>query len=322
MKIKIAVKFKPFSHTPGASCLIPGTSVVLQAFPTLLSIGGQDWKMPLTGPVHGFTLQQDLEKDCVYVFGKAREGYFRVRVEAHDAGVKIVAEKGPLKSDFLGMEIAIAPKKEMERLSLGNHKIQDWDLVQKRGDLIEILPVLFFLGQKIPRILPQPLKGTAQLLKSPEKRAELEQALSAFFRAGFKGILVPRLMDDQHQGFVPEEKVDGEPSFLLQEGAKMVRSLFFVQNERRLQFLPHLPISFHAGRFLGTQCPGIGQIDFEWSKKLLRQVQIRANTTGEVLFEFQKEIETFRVNKKKKIKRGEPLFLEAGKTYYLDRFEK
>jgi hypothetical protein len=102
----------------------------------------------------------------------------------------------------------------------------------------------------------------------------------------------------------------------------MIRSLFFIQNERRVQFLPHLPISFHAGRFLGLQCPGIGRVDFEWSKKLLKRVLICANTSGEVLLELQKEIETFRVNKKKKIKRGEPLLLEAGKTYHLDRFEK
>lgn len=322
MKIKIAVRFKPFSHTPGASCLIPGSSLVLQAFPTLLRIGGQDWKMALTGPVQRFTLQQDLEHSCVYVFGKAREGYFRLRLEAQDAGVKITAEKGPVKSDFLEMETALSSKKEMERLSLGNHKAQDWDLVQKRGDLTEILPVLFFLGQKIPLTPPQTLKGTAKLLKLPEKREALEQALSAFIQAGFKGILVPRLVDDQYQGLIPEEKVDGDPSFLLQEGAKMVRSLFFIQNERRLQLLPHLPISFHSGRLIGLQCPGIGSVDLEWSKKLLRRMEIRANTSGEVLFDLQKEIKEFRVGKKRKIKRGEPLLLEAGKIYHLDRFEK
>lgn len=102
----------------------------------------------------------------------------------------------------------------------------------------------------------------------------------------------------------------------------MIRSLFFKQNERRLSFLPHLPISFDAGRMVGLIAPGIGTLDFEWSKKLLRRVNIRAEISGEVILELQKEIQTFRANKKKKLKKGEPLLLEAGKTIHLDRFEK
>jgi hypothetical protein len=150
----------------------------------------------------------------------------------------------------------------------------------------------------------------------------LAPALEAFFKAAFKGILVPRLTDDQHQGLVSEEPVEGNPFFLLQEGAKMIRSLFFKQNERRLFFLPNLPIPFDSGRMLGIQAPGIGEIDLEWSKKILRRVILRPFAPGEVLFELQKEIKTFRVGKKKKQRRDEPLLLEPGTIYHLDRFEK
>ncbi|MBX7067585.1 MAG: hypothetical protein K1X28_10185 [Parachlamydiales bacterium] len=322
MKIEIAARLKPFSHTPGMSCVIPKSNGVIEAFPTLLRINGKEWKIAITGPVHGFTLQQDLERDCVYVFGKAKEGYFRLRIESHDDRFQIVSEKGPLKNGEIRAENAISTMNRFERLSLGSHKAQDWDLVQRRGDLKEILPTLFYLGQKIPHVAPQPLTGTAVLLNLPEGREKLEEALLAFIKAGFKNMLVPRLVDDQHQGFVPEGDAKGNPIFLIQEGSKMIRSLFFRQNERRLSFLPHLPISFDAGRMVGLIAPGIGEIDLEWSKKLLRRAVIRAAVSGEVIVELQKEIKTFRISKKKKIKRGEPLLLEAGKTYHLDRFEK
>jgi hypothetical protein len=303
MNIKIAERLRPFSLIPGAACVIPGSCSVLEAFPTLLRISGHEWKMPLTGPVAGFTMQQDLEKNCVYVFGKAKEGYFRLRIQASDSGFQITSEKGPLKSAHIDAEVPFVSKLLFERLSLGNHKSQDWDQVQRRSDLKEILPILFCLGQKIPPIPHQPLTGT-------------------FFKAAFRNLLVPRLIDDQHQGFVSDESAAGNPFFLIQQGAKMIRELFFRQTERRLAFLPNLPIPFDSGRMLGLQALGIGEIDLEWSKKLLRRVVIRAAASGEVLFELQNEIKSFRVAKKRKLKSNEPLLLEAGKTYHLDRFQK
>lgn len=322
MKIKIAERLRPFSLTPGALCVIPGSCAILQAFPTLLKIDQYEWKMPLSGPVEGFTVQQDLEKNCVFIFGRAREGYFRLRIEASDGGFAIEVEKGPLKSHRIDTETPFVEKFSFERLSLGNHKAQDWDLIGRRADLKEILPLLFCLGQKIPLISPQPLAGTARLLELPKERKYLPSALEAFVKAAFKGMLVPRLVDDQHQGLVPDEPAEGNPFFLLQEGAKMIRSLFFKQNERRIALLPNLPIPFDAGRLIGLIAPGIGEFDLEWSKKSLRRVILRANTPGEVIFELPNEIKTFRVGKKKKFKRDEPLLVEPNQTYDLDRFEK
>jgi hypothetical protein len=322
MKIKIAERLRPFSLIPGSACVIPGSCAILEAFPTLLKIGGHKWPMLLTGPVAGFTLQQDLEKNCVYVFGRAKEGYFRLKIEAKDSGFAIESQRGPLPRAFISAEVPFVSSSSFERLSLGNHKAQDWDQVQRRSDLKEILPVLFCLGQKIPLILPQAPTGTAHLLHLPSQRKELEGALLSFFKASFKSLLVPRLFDDQYQGLSPIEPIVGNPFFLLQEGAKMIRSLFFQQTERRLGFLPQLPISFDAGRMLNVQAPGIGEIDFEWTKKTLRRVIVRATATGEVVSELQNEIKTFRVNKKRKMQKEEPLLLEAGKTYHLDRFEK
>lgn len=341
MKIEIAERIHPFSHLPGAACLIPGTCWVVEAFPTRLKIGHFELKFSLTGPVEDFTLEQDLEKNCVRVFGKAQEGFFRLRIEGSDSGFDIHAERVPNKGlPYRGIEDGVFKSKEKihipaevpfhlpkttERLSLGNHKDQNWDQVLKRADLKELLPVLFFLGQKIPRIPPQPLEGTARLLEMPKERKDLEKALIGFFKAAFKKIFIPRLVDDHHQGIAPDESAEGNPFFLIQEGAKTVRGLFFHQNERRLKFLPSLPVSLDAGRMIQVKAAGIGEIDFEWTKKLLRRVVIRATTPGEIIIELQNELKTFRVRTSLKEKghrqsKTEPLRLEAGKTYFLDLF--
>lgn len=343
MKIEIAARLKPFSHTPGAACALPGSKQILEAYPALLKAAGRELKLDLSGPVKNFTVEQDLEKNCVWIFGQAAEGFYRLRVWAQEDGIRIRAEKAPLDGiAYGGSEKGILRKKEtlflpseteirlanaLERLSLGSHKAQDWDRAMAECDLKLWVPSLFFLGQKIPYIPPQKLSGTARLLAWPEERKGLALALERFFRASFAKIGVPRLRDDQHQGIAPEEPVQGDPFFLIQEGAKQIRALFFRQNDRRIAFLPHLPPEFDSGRMLGVQALGIGSLDFEWTKGKMRRAILRGNTTGEVVLDLQKGIESLRVRsqlngKGKKLPAGEPLFIEAGKTYFLDHFQK
>ncbi len=345
MKISIAERLMPFSHTPGAACIIPGTAWEIEAFPTLLRIGrGKiELKLKLTGPIEDFTLQQDLEKNCVWIFGKAKEGYYRLRIEGSDSGFDLFAEKTPAeglsyegtahgtfqKKDHLHLpqEVVFVKKSIHERLSLGSHKDQNWDLVQKRSDLKEMLPILFCLGQKMPYIPPQPLKGTARLLEIPKDRNLAAVAIQTFLQAAFTKIFIPRLVDDQHQGLAPVESAEGNRFFLVQEGGKMVRNLFFQQNERRLKILPLLPTPLDSGRMIHLKANGIGEIDFEWSKKTLRRLIIRATTPGDIIFEMPPEIKSFRVRKSlnekgKKQNSHDPLLVEEGKTYFLDRFQK
>ncbi len=343
MKITIAERLKPFSHLPGEACLIPGTCWEVEAYPTRLRIGKKiELKFKLSGLVEEFTLMQDLEKNCVWIMGKPKEGYYRLRIEGSDSGFNLRAEKVPSKGlHYDGSAHGVLKAKETlhlpaevqfhlssseERLSLGNHKDQDWDKVQRRSDLKEMLPVLFCLGQKIPRIPPQPLTGTARLLEMPKERKEAAHALQALLKAAFTKIFIPRLVDDHHHGLVPDEKAEGNRFFLIQEGAKAVRNLFFEQNERRLKFLPFLPIPLDCGRMIGIKAKGIGEIDFEWSKKLLRRVIIRAALSGDVIVELQNELKSFRIRsslreKGHRQKKTEPLVLAAGKTYYLDLFQ-
>lgn len=316
MKITIVKKIRPFSHLPGTACLIPGTCVVVEAFPTLLRFHNFEYPIEIEGPVTGFTLLQDLEKNCVYVFGKGKEKFYRFRLHASAEGFYLFSEKTK-QMQFFPADLKFHLPATWERLSLGSHKAQDWDLVLRRFDLKEILPVLFGLGQKIPEIPSQTLEGIEHLLRADQ--------LENFCRAAFSKILIPTLKDEQHLGLVGNKSLTGDPCFLLQAAFKFIRSLFFVQDERRLSFLPST--IFPEGRLIGLQVLGVGEIDLEWASRRIRRMIIRAFSSGEVVLILQREIKGFRLrcgssSKGKKQSSCEPLCLEAGKTYFLDNFQK
>lgn len=321
MNISIANRLRPYSHIPGAQCAIPGTHFILEAFPTLLRLGNIEIPLKFTGPVRDFTLQQDLEKNCALVFGKAKEGSFKIEIGAQSGGFEISFYE---EKKFFPAKLFFFLPEQWERLSLGMHKAQDWDLVLRRFDLKEILPVLYGLGQKIPPLPSQPLTGTARLLAFSEDR--VLEGFEALCRAAFHKILVPRLHDDQHQGLCsdegPDEEAAGNPFFLLQEAARRIRSLFIREEDDRVRLLPNCP--FDAGRMANVQVK-VGSLDLEWAKRLLRRAVLRPAASGEIALDLQKEIRSFRVKtggreKGRKQSASEPLLLEAGKTYFLDRF--
>lgn len=299
MKILTRERLKPYSHVPGASCVIPGTHFILEAFPTLLRIGNLE--IPIKGSVHGFTLQQDLEKNCVYVFGKS----FHIQIAARPDGFTI-------DNQFFPVKLAYFIPDQWERLSLGIHKAQDWDLVLKRFELEEILPVLYGLGQKIPPVPPQPLTGTARLLKSDD--------FEALCRAAFHKILVPRLRDDQHQGLCPDEEGTGNPFFLIQEAYRKIRALVF----RDWELLPGCP--FEAGRMINIQTE-LGSFDLEWTKGFPNRAVFHASKSGELPLKLNTALSCYRVRmndreRGRKQMASELLKIEAGKIYFLDRFQK
>jgi len=103
MKIKIAARYRPFSHLPGSSCLLPCTAIEVEAFPSLLrfwdlsgaerkSVG--EYPLDVVGPVAQFTLQQDLEKGSVAIWGHAKNGYYFLQLTATAEGIAIATRGG------------------------------------------------------------------------------------------------------------------------------------------------------------------------------------------------------------------------------------
>jgi hypothetical protein len=321
LKITIAEKLRPFSHLPGACCMIPWSSWKVQAYPALLKFENlmtsetQEHPLHWKGPVIDFTMELDLEKGCVWVYGKTAEGYRRVRIEMTDAGIEISFDKEKKKTVLPGHRITSHP---LERLSLGSSKALDWELVRRRSDMAEILSVWFRLGQMIPHAGEK--VGAAAFLKECEKTEVVSTYLKPFL-AGFEGILSPRLADTDLQGIIPEGPFSSIPLIMLSEGARRIRSLFFTEGANEWNFLPCLAPQFHAGRFTGLRTEAGDLIDFEWSKKQLKRVVIHPAVSRQVFIRLPKPLISCRAGKKRH-SLDQPLDLISDKPLFLDRFEK
>ncbi|MBI2743732.1 MAG: hypothetical protein HYX48_07445 [Chlamydiales bacterium] len=361
--IKIAARFHPYSHLPGASCLIPKSLWQIQAYPTLLEFKSLQsaktfsLQMDIRGPVKNFTLEQDLERGKVYLFGESVKGYFRLSIQRVFAGIEIHFERIP--GDVITCHSSDSRKAEQikrgtllllpldyehpivqlpqERLSLGTHKAQDWDLVSRRLDLQEIAPVWMRLGLALPEIKESKQTGGTLLLLdecqkilASGKREEIGASFQRAFLAGFSSVMLPRLQDDLHQGILPiEEKIPANvtPLQFLKKGALLIRSLFFQEEGSEISLLPHLPPEFFAGRFVGIRRANGDQIDFEWSKKLLHKVVFRSSQEQEITLNLQKPLRRFRLRHSERgrgetIAAGEKIRLRPHEKIFLDRFEK
>lgn len=371
MRITIAERRRPFSHVPGVYFVLPGTQLRFQLFPSLIRIHQlteqdpflvSEISLEITGPVRDFTAMQDLEKGDIRVWGHSAEGFFRYLLHGtnNNSDFFLKIEKQPqnkplqriCSSGFLhqyGEELESKQKflfslkpdpsectptilRLEEKLSLGNHKAQDWDKMRPRLDMSEILPFWIRLGQITPPSQGSSV-GTAALL-NPIRNAiddrALEKILPAFqnlFLAGFDPGLSPRLLDTQHHGFhLPSIKQDDKisPLYLLTEGANLIRKLFLQVEGEQIKILPALPPQFHCGRFLHLHTPA-GILDIEWSKKEIRKIILKATKTGEGHFIFQKGLKSFRLRQKKSEK-GEihacntPISILEGNTYFIDQF--
>lgn len=345
MRITIAERLRPFSHLPGAYFVLPGSTLRFQIFPALIRVCDLSHSEPrliseiplnVKGPVHNFTVLQDLEKSRLCVWGHTQAGYMHYCIYA--SGPKdflIKVDKQPSEI-FVPVPMPMpVPDLIKERLSLGNHKAQDWSLISRRCNFEEIFPLWMRLGLLTPSI-PSHSEGTASLL-DPCSKAIMEQnkdavlpAFNLLFKAGFDSGLSPRLSDTEHQGISVQalkSNSSASPLLLLTEGAQLIRQLFIQQNEAQISILPVLPTEFHCGRFINFPCKNVGILDIEWSKKLIRRMLLSASHDGCITAIFQNPIKRFRLrcdeqDKGTMLPIGTSIPLSAGKNYLFDHFEK
>ena len=274
--IEIKERLRPFSHKPGARCLVPGTKIEVIAYPTRLVVGKKVVEHAALAPIKNFTVVQDLERCCVEVFSD------KYRLFVWPNG-EVKKEKPPLVPS--------------ERLFLGSQKKLEWELVKRRCDLKEILPLWFQLGQKVEAT------GAFELLELCEKASpqKVVEAFTKLFLVDFRDMLIPRKEDADFQG-ITKAAVDGDERVLLSKGAALIRALFIEGNH----ILPKLPPQFVSGKFCNIEME-FGTLDIEWTKKMIRRVVVHAKELPDLQFSKAKR---YRVTKK-----GEMLYL-------LDRFEK
>ena len=351
MRITISERLHPFSHIPGVKMVLPKSSIIVEVFPALLRFSDLeqgsspvDFPIEIVGPVEGFTAQLDLEKGGISVFGKTRLGYLRYFIEKKKEGISLFFDKVPSPSSTLNEKqtvlLPIHPQEETpmtgERLSLGSHKAQDFDLIRRRLDFKEIFPLWLRLGQSVPHIAQidgdvgnfSLWKACKEELFAPVSGGgkDILSLFHCYFLASFEGLLVPRLFDTQYQGIeVRTVTKTGNPFPLLTEGATLIRALFFREREERVEILPLLPPQFHSGRFVGITSSHGDRFDIEWSKKRIRRLILSPGKTREIPIQIQKGISKCRVRTypgdRGRICELPHIEVVAGKTYNLDRFE-
>lgn len=353
MKIKIAERLRPFSHLPGTSFIVPGTAYSCCVFPARIMIYDHSlWPvkylstihLTITGPVEKFTIEQDLERGWVRVWGQTSTGYLLYKIIPHSSnGVAVLIEKAPsdIKWQVEGVPteifnkksdtIPLPPQSEFERLSLGSNKAQDWELMRRRGNLTEIFPIWHRLGQ-MTAVLKQKEEKNSLLsecsdLLDLDENMKILPAFKNLFLAGFSGGLAPRSEDLTYQGFHLPPTESSNPLTILTEGSRLIRKLFVRVDDDRISILPLLPPDFHSGRLSHFNCADWGLLDLEWTKKLTRRISFEAKKSGILHFDFQKELSRFRLSsdqthRQQWVSCKTPIEVKAGSLYWLDRFEK
>lgn len=363
MNLEIAERLKPFSHLPGTSLILPGSAYQVQIFPCLIRIYHLRETLPvlvteltldLQGPVQQFTVCNDLEKGRISVGGKSAQGWVRYHLfsSSQQDHIRLFAERTPLTGlvlhqeqikhtlqngesyPILGHDKAFDPYQipSCDRLSLGNHKAQDWDLIKRRLCLQEIFPHWHRLGQLVPAYpLVDSKEGTLALLEecrdriTQNKPEKTEQSWLNLIQAGFGQLLVPRLEDREFQGIAPSLfSLKCSPLVLLSEGAQLIRHLFIQFRENHIHFLPHLLPSLSCGRLLDVAWAG-GKIDLEWTKKTIRRVILYSAQEQEVDMHFRSDVQSYRFRQNlhdKGIRKScqETLFLHKNSHYLFDNF--
>ena len=330
--IKIAERLRPFSHQAGMRFVLPMSSIAVQVFPTRLSfsdLAGKNepfhYDFAFKGPLKEFTAQLDLEKGHLCVFGFTRAGYMRYFLKAEKDGVVLDVDKPKSQQLRFPLHMTGCRSETKERLSLGEHKAQVWEDVKRRLDFKEIFPHWFALSQCVPGgSISHPLLEACRLMIANRERVKLLEAFESFFLAAFEGVLVPRLVDTEYQGILPQEEIKGSPLPLLTEGGKLIRSLFFQEDQGVLSLLPCLPPEFHCGRMLGVKSSRGDSFDMEWTKKTLRKV--RVVSAGEMTIKLPKGIVSCRMKigrslKKFSVDKDGHVVCPAKGIVLLDRFE-
>ena len=238
MNIEIAEKISPFSKVPGCSAIIPQTSTLVKIYPVKLQFYNlvSLKKKPdlevyfnLKGPIKKFVVFQNIEKSFIEVFGFSMDGFIKYKIKLEDKDILFLLEKAPKgrlelifgkeKERYIvkSKERFILPLKtkikeignNIEKLSLGVNKAQDMELINRRDDLCEILPLWFMLGQKIP-LTNSKEDGVATLFKKcgtlieERKKEKVEPILLNIFKAGCTSIFSPMLSDSKHLGILDE----------------------------------------------------------------------------------------------------------------------
>jgi hypothetical protein len=342
MKIEIADRLKPFSHAPGHEVLVPGTQVRVKAFPSAFVIWNEqgaksEYVFGLKGPISPFTVEQDLERREVRIYGEAVQGYFRLTISAKKNVVILFFEKTPECGINIGentffsgeclelmKDILVLEGPMEERLFLGSSKKMESEAIRRRKDLREIFPLWHRLGSMTPSIEEGTFSPLEEAIKKKDKQTIYNLFLHAYL-AHFSSGFVPRNEDEERQGLSSLEEFSNS---LVAKGASYIRSLFFQEKEDGFHILPCLLTLFVCGKFIHLNTRSGCTFNIEWTKHRLRRMSIFIHKDQTLKLHFPSEIKCFRIKTSIKdrgrdyLAKGFELPVLSGDRIYFDVFQK
>ncbi len=353
MQIKIKEKFKIISHDLGASFLILNTSYYVKIYPGLLIF--KDLSCDRTfqfffkfqGPVKDFTILQNLFNGTLEVNFHSKDGYIAYQVLVKEKDVYLYFDK--ITKDHLEIEFdkvtkirskekiklpisVICETKPEEYLFFGIHKKPDIYLIRKRENLQEILPFIFLYSQFFLNVQYNCCLRKNCLLKEIEKNIQKKEKQNLYesvlkaFKVHFWGAFVPRMNDEEYQNIAAFFNTDLNPFCIFIKFYHLIKNMIIDQNSNELFILPCLPPQFHHARAVNIKTLN-GNIDIEWSKKLLKKAIFKPEKDVSLKLILQSQIKTFRIrsNKNEKgqiFKNNDEIFFKKDISYLLDKFKK
>lgn len=340
LSIKIANRFKPFSHKYGTKATLPLSSYSLEAFPSFIRVSKEEEAVleinfSIKAPVLSFTVMQDIEKAKLYIYGVGGDGYFRFSFWHSNENLHLKLERSHFEityaiqkieklsfcSELEGVlnvkdELLFATSEKalsletLERLSFGSHKKQDMALIQRRNDPKEYLPLWFALGQRMKGAKPQNVsKVPIEMLKRD-------------FEMSYCDLFAKSNLELKHLGI----STDKQP-ISLYEGYEFIRALLVYEESGVYHILKQMPHMFDCGRVCDLKLEEGIFIDLEWSKKSIKKLHIKSSRKTSILLSFHKTLKACRETSVSLVKRTRVLeedilvSLKTGKTVF-DRFQK
>ncbi len=292
--IAVDQPYAPFTHQPGSTLRIPGTSLEAVIYPSKLTIGNFSIEVPLKESAREFTAILDLKKGAIFVTVKTAIDYFRYRIRANSEGITILFDRGWKKSFFI--PCGVKRVEVSEQLSTGSYKKQEWEQIQKRGDLKEILPIWFMAACWF-------------------EEGKLPSNLIESFKEGFTAIFAPK-KDQSYTGYKGMAA-----SFPLAD----FRALFATHQDGMITLMESALALLVSGRLQNLKIDTLFTADLLWSNKALKQAILKPLISGVCNINFPGKACRLRLNKKDKgriLTRGESLSFSLGQPLFLDRFTK
>lgn len=322
MALTSALRVKPYRHAYQSLCLLPGTCYVCEIFPSLIRIFDYSLITPeqvatiAINPafcLDHFVVTCDLERGSLVISsGKCR---LEISKATSKKAVHILAKNllFTLEGIKLGERADFLVARE--RLYLGCDKAQDWDLIVRRENMAEILPIWYMLSQSIA----PPVDSLSLFDLSQLKR---------LFLVGFTGMFVPQREDSRFLGIEHDVKIQQDVSVLqlLKETRPLIRRLFFEESLNSFHFLLNLPSEFHAGSLSPIFTSRGHTLMLEWSKHEVRRLSIKAGCDDRVTLSFSKGIKHFRLRHSKHERGGcilsneSTVELQKDASFLLDNF--